>query len=139
MSNKLVMYDHTYISKSIEDSRDADFMASNLYFTATIEDKSSGDVIRVPYLSLTQKYADILSQYVTIARYTEVQFNKYQYRPKLLSQDIYGTTELWASLLQLNGMISVLEFNKPYVKIYDPNVILDVLNELLIMEGRVEE
>lgn len=139
MSNKLVMYDHTYISKSIEDSRDADFMASNLYFTATIEDKSSGDVIRVPYLSLTQKYADILSQYVTIARYTEVQFNKYQYRPKLLSQDIYGTTELWASLLQLNGMISVLEFNKPYVKIYDPNAILDVLNELLIMEGRVEE
>ena len=139
MSNKLVMYDHTYISKSIEDSRDADFMASNLYFTATIEDKSSGDVIRVPYLSLTQKYADILSQYVTIARYTEVQFNKYRYRPKLLSQDIYGTTELWASLLQLNGMISVLEFNKPYVKIYDPNVILDVLNELLIMEGRVEE
>lgn len=139
MSNKLVMYDHTYISKSIEDSRDADFMASNLYFTATIEDKSSGDVIRVPYLSLTQKYADILSQYVTIARYTEVQFNKYQYRPKLLSQDIYGTTELWASLLQLNGMISVLEFNKPYVKIYDPNVILDVLNELLIIEGRVEE
>ena len=139
MSNKLVMYDHTYISKSIEDSRDADFMASNLYFTATIEDKSSGDVIRVPYLSLTQKYADVLSQYVTIARYTEVQFNKYQYRPKLLSQDIYGTTELWASLLQLNGMISVLEFNKPYVKIYDPNVILDVLNELLIIEGRVEE
>lgn len=139
MSNKLVMYDHTYISKSIEDSRDADFMASNLYFTAAIEDKSSGDTIRVPYLSLTQKYADILSQYVTIAKYTEVQFNKYQYRPKLLSQDIYGTTELWASLLQLNGMISVLEFNKPYVKIYDPNVILDVLNELLIMEGRVEE
>ena len=70
MSNKLVMYDHTYISKSIEDSRDADFMASNLYFTATIEDKSSGDVIRVPYLSLTQKYADILSQYVTLSRYT---------------------------------------------------------------------
>ena len=139
MSNKLVMYDHTYISKSIEDSRDADFRASNLYFTAAIEDKSSGDVIRVPYSSLTQKYSDILSQYVRIVGYTEAQFNKYQYKPKLLSQDLYGTTELWSSLLQLNGMISVLEFNKQYLKVYDPNIILDVLNELLIIEGRVEE
>ena len=139
MSNKLVMYDHTYISKSIEDSRDADFMASNLYFTAAIRDKSSGDVIRVPYSSLTQKYSDILSQYVRIVGYTEAQVKKYQYKPKLLSQDVYGTTELWSSLLQLNGMISVLEFNKPYLKVYDPNIILDVLNELLIIEGRVEE
>ena len=139
MSNKLVMYDHTYINKSIEDSRDADFKASNLYFTAAIEDKASGDVIRVPYSSITQKYADILSQYVRIVGYTESQFKKYQYKPKLLSQDIYGTTELWASLLQLNGMVSVLEFNRPYLKVYDPNVILDVLNELLIIEGRVDE
>ena len=139
MSNKLVMYDHTYINKSIEDSRDADFKASNLYFTAAIEDKASGDVIRVPYSSITQKYADILSQYVRIVGYTESQFKKYQYKPKLLSQDIYGTTELWASLLQLNGMVSVLEFNRPYLKVYDPNVTLDVLNELLIIEGRVDE
>ena len=78
MSNKRVMYDHTYISKSIEDSRDADFMASNLYFTAAIRDKSSGDVIRVPYSSLTQKYSDILSQYVRIVGYTESGKPKYK-------------------------------------------------------------
>ena len=123
MSNKLVMYDHTYISKSIEDSRDADFMASNLYFTATIEDKSSGDVIRVPYLSLTQKYADILSQYVTIARYTEVQFNKYQYKPKLLSQDIYGTTELWFLILEANELHSTSQFNFRTIYLFRTDIV----------------
>ena len=139
MANQLVMYDHTYISKSISDSKDADIRASNLYMTATVNDKLSGESIRIPYNLITQKYADLLSKYVRMTLYTQAQFVKYQYKPKLLSQDIYGTTELWPSLLQLNGMTSVLEFNRPYLKVYDPNTIMDVLNELLIIEGRIEE
>lgn len=40
-------------------------------------------------------------------------------------------------MLRLNGMISLLEFDRPIIKIYNPSKINDLLNEILIMEGKI--
>ena len=41
---------------------------------------------------------------------TEKDLRKYNYKPKLLSADVYGTTELFYIILLLNGICNVKEF-----------------------------
>lgn len=132
------MYNHTYLKEMIADSKEADFRASNMNSVAIITDAYSGENIKVPYASITNKYADVLSPYVKNVIFTQSEFDKYKYKPKLFCEDLYKTTELWSSILQLNGMLSVLDFNRFFVKIYDPRTIDEILNELLILEGKAE-
>ncbi len=131
------MYDHTHMLNSIADSREAEICAKNLSALATIYDKASGETIRIPYSSLLNKYRDFLSSSVVLTALTDGELRLYQFSPKRLSSKLYGTTELWSDLLQLNGMISLLEFNRPVIKIYSPSAINDLLNEILIMEGKI--
>lgn len=131
------MYNYTHMLESITDSKEAELCAKNLSMLATVYDKASGETIRIPYSSLMNKYRDFLSSSVVLTALTDGEMRTYQYSPKRLSNKLYGTTELWSDLLRLNGMISLLEFNRPIIKIYKPNEINDLLNEILIMEGKI--
>ena len=132
------MYNHTYMDEMIADSKEAEISLSNLELMVKIKDKQSGEVIRVPIWTVTSKYKDLLSNYVDTIQLSDNEMIAFKYRPKALSNKLYGTTELWQTLLELNGMLSVIEFNKPIIKFYNPHVIKDLLNEFLIIEGRIE-
>lgn len=57
---------------------------------------------------------------------------KYQYRPKLLSYDIYGTTELYFMILAMNGMCNLKEFELMDLQFYalTPVDLSNMLNEI---------
>jgi hypothetical protein len=70
------------------------------------------------------KYRKELSNIVTVKRVPEEMF----YKPKLFSFMVYGTTELWLSVLRLNRMRNITEFHKPVVAVYEPNQLKQLMN-----------
>jgi len=73
--------------------------------------------------SLLDKYKDELESLITIITLSSTEFNKYKYNPKLLSYEIYGTTELWGLILDLNQLHSTTEFNINPIKVYEKSII----------------
>ena len=73
--------------------------------------------------SIITKYEKCLEQYVTTYTFSQQEERKYFYNPKLLSFDLYDTTELWFMLLRLNEMYSTTQFNINPIKIYTTNVV----------------
>ena len=55
------------------------------------------------------------------------------YNPKRLSFDLYGTTELWALLLDINELVSVAQFNLQTLKVFSGSI-LDKLQRILNLE-----
>ena len=115
-----------------------------LHPKATIYNEESNTTIRIPYSSVLSKYKDYLNTIVVNIELDEKEKEKYSYRPKLLSQDLYGTTELWDGLLLINNAKSLIDFkiedNK--VKVYDPAELKAYLDEIIICEkdlGNIEK
>jgi hypothetical protein len=55
----------------------------------------------------------------------------YFYKPELVSQELYGTPDLWYLVMWMNEEIaSPLEFNNRYIWVFDPSKI-NVLNKLI--------
>lgn len=129
------MYSTTYIRDLINDGIDAEISYRNLHPPLIISNKKTDESIKVPYLSLTNKYRDFLEPFVIEVNLIPEEEILYKFKPKLLSLELYGTTELWASLLELNNMISIIEFRPKKIKVYDPDGFKAMINEILIMEG----
>ena len=101
-----------------------------------IQNEQTGEIIRVPAMSLMNKYRHFLQEIVTVKfKMSDEEFRKYKYAPKRLSFDLYGTTEYWSALLELNNCLSISDFNKQWVKAYDPKRLPSYVNEILIKEG----
>ena len=50
------------------------------------------------------------------------------YKPKLTSVMLYGTTELWLSILRVNGLKNVTEYHLPFIRYYDPDGLKTIIN-----------
>lgn len=42
---------------------------------------------------------------------SDVEYNRYLFRPKLLAYDVYGSTEIYFIIMMLNNICNVKEFN----------------------------
>lgn len=108
----------------------------NLHSKAYIEDKSSGEIIRIPYGSIVNKYKDYLAGAIVRVELTIEEQNYYRYKPRLLAKDLYGTAELWFVILELNYLCSVSEFRDiSSIRVYSPSILSNMLNEIMVMEG----
>lgn len=63
------------------------------------------------------------------------EFNKYKYRPKLLSSDVYGTTDLYYMLLKLNNLYSIKQFNINPVLMLKTGDVTDLLSQIYTNES----
>ena len=69
---------------------------------------------------------------------TDEEKNKYRYKQKKVSYDLYNTTEFWNDLLIINNFFSLSEFQPgETLKVYDPNKLKDYINEIMINEKLV--
>lgn len=105
--------------------------------SAKLKDISSNRTIEIPFESLIGKYKDILVNLIITVNLDDKLRRQYLYNPKLLSYDLYNTTELWAELLRLNNWSSIVEFKPIKIKIYDPYRLKSFLNEILILEEKI--
>lgn len=99
----------------------------------------SSERIRIPMDSLISKYSHLLDKFVISLTIDYDDRNNFAYSPKKLSQYFYRTTQFWSILLYLNDCHSLIEFDleKERVKILDPAKITMLLNEILILEGKI--
>lgn len=91
--------------------------------------------IRIPFSSLLNQYRDYLSNIIISVPLNDVLRNKYRFKPKMVSDELYGTTELWDTILVLNNCFRVCEFDPKVLKIYDPEKLKEYINTILILEG----
>lgn len=81
--------------------------------------------------NLAQYHERFLRPIVKTVTFTPEEYRKYRFNPWRLSNDLYGTTELWFMILHINEMYSANEFDKRVIKIYDKDMLLNKLNEIV--------
>lgn len=127
-----------YINKStiqsiIDDGKESKLTTHDLSYKKVIKN-SNGEKFIVNMSSIFDRYYDILKDHVVIAELSESDYLKYRFKPKVLSQDIYGTKDLHFLLLRLNNITSVTQFDFREIKVFSKSVI-KLLNEIVILEN----
>lgn len=113
----------TYMDQYIADGQKATISMRNIYDTILVGNEDSDHIYRIGMDDFFLKYRRQLDQIVQWYNIRETLY----YQPKMLSLQLYGTTELWLSILRLNNMKNITEFHYPIIKVYDPAA----LNELM--------
>lgn len=127
---------YSTIKELIESVNTEEISYRNLHTDAYIRNK--GEIIKIPYKSLIREYMPFFRSCVIEGKLNSDEMYKYKFKPKRLSYDLYGTTELWSALLELNNMISLLDFNTDTVKLFEPREFKRLLNEAMILEGLIK-
>lgn len=128
------------VDELIQQIKTADISYRNLHTPVFIRytDRYTGDMdtYKIPYKSVIGDYMPVLRSTAILVNFDEREATKYKFKPKMLSNDLYGTTELWSALLELNYFVSIIDFrlDKP-IRVFDPQLFKNYLNEVMILEG----
>lgn len=122
------------IDKVIKKGKQLEISHDKMHFKASLLD-SEGNPIIVNHTSILMKYIDFLQDYIVDVEMTDSEFSRYMFQPRLLSYDLYGTTELWSSILALNNITHSSEFKIQKLKLFKNNI-FDAINEILVLENR---
>lgn len=125
------------IPQQVSMSEKLELSYRSLHEYSLMHDMSSDRDIKIPYKSLINKYKDFLSSIIIEIPLDEEEQEKYKYKPKLVSEELYGTTEFWDQILILNNAFSVIDFKPKVLKVYDPDRLKMYLNEILILEDKI--
>lgn len=124
----------TYIDAFINDGQQSVLTLKNFYDTMLVAKNESLDhIYRIPMADFFIRYRNELSGIVQYYGMSDTMF----YKPKMVSLDLYGTTELWLSLLRLNEMQNITEFHMPIIKVYDPVSVKELINIFFKREGKI--
>lgn len=117
--------DITYIDTYISDGNKQVISLKNFYDTIIVEDANDKEnIFRTAINDFFIKYRDQLSSSIQYYNVPESMF----YNPKMLSFELYGTTELWLALLRVNEMTNISEFHVPIIKVYNPGDLKELIN-----------
>ncbi len=88
--------------------------------------------------NVVYNYLDIINELKKTVIVTQDQKIKYQYKPKLLSYDVYGSTESYFMILACNGMCNLKEFNLDELKFYalTPGDMASLMSSIYSAESR---
>ena len=114
--------------------RDLDVSYDTLY-CKELSKLTNDDYIILLTDSITSNYKNDLKEIVTIKTFTPEEERKYFYNPQILSYDLYGTTQFWYMILELNEMSSAMEFNRSTIKLYDGSL-PTMVNSILALEEK---
>lgn len=115
----------TYVDKFISDGKNQVLSLDNFYDTILTRDINKEDSIaRIPFDDFFIKYREQLKTCIQFYSLSESMF----YKPKSLSYELYGTTELWLALLRVNEMRNITEFHLPIIRIYNPGQVKDLIS-----------
>ena len=100
-------------------------------------DEDNGEYLMMNIKTILSKYRPILKKYVQKYKITGADEKKYEYRPTILSYDLYGTIELAPLILEMNQMTSATQFHNLKNGVYlFKNGIKEILYEIMIKEER---
>lgn len=90
-------------------------------------DKTDSDVVMITY-NILNDYKDEIDSLTVTINLSDEEFLKYCYKPRLLSYDVYGDTEMFFIILFINNICSVKDFNKRKIKMLRKSHMEDVLS-----------
>lgn len=120
------------IKSMIEAGKGMQNTANDFHFKHVIEN-SKGEKFIVNMNALFEKYYSLMLDNAVMVTLSNEDYHKYRYKPKIMSLDLYGTTELYFLLLRLNNMVSVTQFDRTELKVFDQSIV-KILNEISIHE-----
>ena len=122
----------TYVDTKIQESRNEILNLNNFYDTILIQNiDRPNHIFRAPIADFFLRYRQELSE--CIIDYF-VPLESY-YKPKTISLEVYDTTEMWLSILRLNNMRNITEFNQPLIQVYNPHDVKQLINIFFKREG----
>lgn len=95
-----------------------------------IEETNSRKLI-IPGQDIFSKYKADLDEIIEIHTMSSIEKRRWLYNPKVMSFDLYNTTEYWFLLLQANEVFSATQFSMNPVKKYNsslPMIISRIIN-----------
>lgn len=121
----MALPDITYIDKYIADGKKETLSLKNFYETILVGNVDKPDhIYRIPINDFFVKHKSELD---SIVQYYSIPQSMF-YKPKTVSYELYGTTELWLAILRLNGMRNITEFHQPIIKIYNANSLKELID-----------
>lgn len=124
----------TYIDKFLDAINKVPLRLDTEHKSLLVASNPNIHIFKIPIDDIFIKYRNRLIFAVTATAISSDEF----YRPKLVSEKLYGTTELWLALLRLNKMRDITEFCLPEILIYSPAVVQNLLELILQKEGIVK-
>ena len=88
--------------------------------------------------NVVYNYMDIINELKKTVIVTQDQKIKYQYKPKLLSYDVYGSTESYFMILACNGTCNLKDFSLEEMKFYalTPGDLTSLMSSIYSAESR---
>lgn len=128
----------TTVSEQIQNALNAEVSYRKLHNHAIIVNNQCGDAIRISIDSIIDKYRYLLEQYIYQYTIPENEFKMFKWNPKMLSYNLYDTTEYWYLLLAINNCVSKIDFVNNTIKIIDPKKLKEFVNEVMILENLLD-
>ena len=112
------MADVSTIEEFVDDYNNLDVSHDKMHYKE-LDTFDNGDKVILLADSVLTKYRKDLEEIVTTKTFTGREETKYFCNPQYLSFDLYGSTQYWSLLLELNNMSSAIEFTRNPIKVYD--------------------
>lgn len=122
----------TTIEDFIKAGKDVTLSYDSLSFKDVL---SNGTIVSI--LNVIDDYIEELREESLLVTFSIEEFRKYQYKPKLLSIDIYGNPELYYIILLLNDMADVKEFNKQSIYLIPKTKFFNLISTIYNAEKQV--
>lgn len=125
------------IEELIDSIKTEEISYRNLHTNVFINNEKN-EIIKIPYKSIIREYLPFFKEHVVTVELSEREVQLYRYKPKKLSYDLYETTELWSALMELNNVLSIINFDLTTLQVFDPTSFHKMLNEAMILEGIIQ-
>lgn len=122
----------TFIDQYISDGKKELVRQENLKTTVLVSDPTLTSVYRTTFDDFFIQHQTELRQSLMLCR---VPLEMY-YRPKAVSKQIYGITELWPALLRANDMKSMADFHYPVINVYSPSRLKQLIDVFFKRDGK---
>ena len=96
---------------------------SSAYYLKKVFESSNNRKMLLNFDNLVIKYMPELKDSKVKITLNNEEYEKYKYNPKLLSYDIYGTTELWFLILEANELYSATQFNNKTIYLFQADIV----------------
>lgn len=120
------------VAEYIADYNSEELVCSAFYLKQVFVSNANKKML-VNFSNLVIKYMPELKELKVKIELSNQEYAKYKYNPKVLSHDIYGTTELWFLILEANEMHSVVEFDSRTIYLFRTDIV-EKLTRILNLE-----
>ena len=113
---------------------------NNVYYKdlSIFEKSIDGKSVLLSY-NILNDYRKEIFDFVIPITLTNEEFQKYQYQPKKLAYDLYGSTEYYYMILFINSMTNIKEFNRRRINLMRAKDMSNVLSAIYSSESEYIE